>query len=762
MATREFRSLFVPHCDEAPVQIHNALDPGARQSPRARITVDSRIAFAVAVSLMSVPAWANSTATKHGGEWFDGDTWTTGIPSALDSATISPGDTVTVTRPGAGASMILNDGVIDVRIGTPPDLLLGSLGGGNMVIGYGGTGQVNLSGGATVSSGSVQLAYTSGSAGIITIDGTPNIFGDRSVWTNSGQFTVGGSGFGPGAGTVLLTNGGTIKSVNTFISSGTSTGAVDVNNSTWTNTSLFSVGHGGTLGALTIENHGIVNDLTGAIGSGDASTGTLGTAVVDNATWNNTGDFHVGSTASAQLTVVNGGIVKDTNGYIGYGASSVASASFSHGTWTNSGGLFVGFNGDGQLLIGDGSMVTSASAVLGRYEHAKGAVVLDNATWTNTGELVIGHGVTGLPGTHATGELVVRNGGKLTSTTGQIGYGAGSMGTVEVKGVNAAGTTSTWTMDGDLYIGNNGTGTLTIGDGGIVKSPTTFVGTGANAGAGGTLNLNGTPGRRGVLETGQIVQRQGTIIFDGGIVRASANQSDFLRNVSNVSVHANGAFIDSNNHNIGIGASLIGDGGLTKLGQGTLDLRGISSLGGLSTVDAGKLLINTRFSGDIQVNSGATLGGTGEVVGAVHVLAGGILSPGNSPGNLTLGSLTLDHDSILTIELGPLSDHLTINGDVILNGIVNFIGDPAYFTSGTRHSFISYTGTLTNHGIVLGSLPAGVDRSAFALDWSTPGLISVVATPPVPEPGTAAMLAIGVALLWSRGKLSREHRSTTG
>lgn len=721
------------------------------------------IAFSAAMSLMSASAWAGSTATKHGGDWFDGDTWTAGIPASIDSATISPGDTVTVLRTGAGANMIFNDGVIDVMIGKPPDFLVGSLNGGSMVIGYGGTGQVNLSGGATVSSSGVQLALASGSAGIITVDGVPNAFGDRAVWTNSGQFTVGGSGFGPGAGMVLVTNGGTIKSLNTFVSSGTSTGVVDVNNSTWTNTNLFSVGHGGTQGTLTIQNHGIVNDLTGAIGYGsgsaDSLTGTAGIAVVDNATWKNTGDFHVGFYARAQLTVVDGGIIKDTNGYIGYGSSSVASASFNHGTWTNSGGLFVGFNGDGQLLIGDGSVVTSATAIIGRHDRSKGAVVLDNATWTNAGELFVGHGVTGLPGTHATGDLVVRNGGKLGSATGQIGYGVGSTGTVEVKGVNAAGIASTWAVGSELYIGNNGTGTLTIGDGAIVTSPMSFVGTGANAGAGGTLNLNGALGRRGVLETGQIVHRQGAIIFDGGILRASANQSDFLRNVSNVSVHANGAFVDSNNHNVGVGTSLIGDGGLTKLGQGTLELRGISFLGGLSTVDAGKLLINTRFSGDIQVNSGATLGGGGEIVGAVHVLPGGILSPGNSPGNLTLGSLTLDHDSILTIELGPLSDHLSVNGDVILDGTINFIGDPAFFTNGTLPSFISYTGTLSNHGIVLGSLPAGVDHGGFALDFSTPGIIRVGATAPVPEPDTVIMLAIGVALLWSRGTLSRKHRT---
>lgn len=764
MTNREFHGLVVRRWNEALVHIDDDVNLNKWRAPRAPAKINGKtLAVTAAITLMSVPAWANSTATKNGGAWFDGDTWTSGIPAALDSATISPGNTVTVLRPGAGANMILNDGVIDVMIGTPPDFLVGSLSGGYMVIGYGGTGQVNLSGGATVSSSRVQLAYAPGSAGIITVDGVPNMFGDRSVWTNSGQFIVGGSGFGPGAGTVLVTNGGTIKSLDTFISSGTSTGAVDVNNSTWTNTNLFSVGHGGTQGTLTIENHGVVNDLTGAIGYGsgnaDSLTGTIGIAVVDNGTWNNTGDFHVGFYARAQLTVVNGGIIKDTNGYIGYGSSSVASASFNHGTWTNSGGLFVGFNGDGQLLIGDGSVVTSATAIIGRHDRAKGAVVLDNADWTNTGELFVGHGVTGLPGTHTTGDLVVRNGGKLGSATGQIGYGVGSTGTVEVKGINAAGTASTWIVGSELYIGNNGTGTLTIGDGGVVKSPMTFVGTGANAGAGGSLNLNGTPGRRGVLETGQIVRRQGVIILDGGILRASANQSDFLRDVSNVSVHANGAFVDSNNHNVGIGTSLIGDGGLTKLGQGTLELRGISFLGGLSTVDAGKLLVNTRFSGDIQVNSGATLGGSGEIVGAVHVLAGGILSPGNSPGNLTMGSLTLDHDSILTIELGPLSDHLTINGDVILDGTINFIGDPSFFTSGMLPSFISYTGTLTNHGIVLGSLPAGVDGSGFALDFSTPGVISIAA---VPEPSTAAMLAVGVALVLSRRKLFRESRLRIG
>ena len=718
---------------------------------------------AAALSVAGPSAWADTTETKSGGDWFDGGMWTNGVPSALDVATISAGSTVNIQKPGAGASVLYNNGIINVMVGDPPSMQSGSLAVGlQLVVGQSSTGQVKLSTGGRAFTTNVVLGYYPGSSGIVTVDGAPNLNGDRSAWTNSGEFIVGGSGFGPANGAVLVNNGGQMTTANTSVGSGASTGTVDLNNSTWTNTNLYKVGDGGTLGSLSITNHATLNTLTGVIGYGSGGSGTLsdtrGTAFIDRATWNNTGDFYVGGYARGQLDVVYGGVVKSATGYVGYGAGSVGTATFSESAWTNTGALYVGLYGDGSLTINQGASVTSAQGILGRYGQAKGAVAVDNGTWTNAGDLFVGHGVTGLPDTHPEGQLVVRNGGSVSSVSGFIGYGAGSKGTVEVKGVNDLGKASSWTMLGELHVGQSGIGTLTISAGGVVKSAVTYLGPEGAAPGGGTLNLNGTAAARGVLETSQVLRGQGSLFVDGGILRATTDQPGFLRNFGGVAVLANGVFVDSNGHQIGIDTTLTGPWGLTKLGQGTLDLHGLSFLGGLSTVDAGKLLINGNFTGNLQVNAGATLGGSGQINGSVNVLPGAVLSPGNSPGTLTLGSLTLGQDAHLIIELGALSDHLTINGDLTLDGFIDFIGDPVFYANGPLPSFISYTGTLIDHGIVIGTLPDGVDQQAFALDFSTPGVVGVrlgegSGTPTaVPEPSTTALMVLGVGMLLVRRK----------
>ena len=94
--------------------------------------------------------------------------------------------------------------------------------------------------------------------------------------------------------------------------------------------------------------------------------------------------------------------------------------------------------------------------------------------------------------------------------------------------------------------------------------------------------------------------------------------------------------------------------GLSKSGTGTLILTGTSTYSGLTDVQAGLLSVRGTLSNSaVHVESGATLGGTGTINGTVTVLSGGILSPGNSPGTLTVGSLVLNAGSFSNFDLGP-------------------------------------------------------------------------------------------------------------
>ena len=107
------------------------------------------------------------------------------------------------------------------------------------------------------------------------------------------------------------------------------------------------------------------------------------------------------------------------------------------------------------------------------------------SSWINTGTFV------GLNiGSFGTGTLTIANGGRVIDTTplvSNIGNSAGSRGTVTVTGAG-----SLWTDFAGIRIGNLGTGTLTIAEGGIVAAPSVAIA--ANAGSTGTLNIGAAAG----------------------------------------------------------------------------------------------------------------------------------------------------------------------------------------------------------------------------------------------------------------------------
>ena len=91
---------------------------------------------------------------------------------------------------------------------------------------------------------------------------------------------------------------------------------------------------------------------------------------------------------------------------------------------------------------------------------------------------------------------------------------------------------------------------------------------------------------------------------------------------------------------------------VTMNGTGKLILSNTNTYTGASTVNAGTLQVDgsVATSSSATVNTGGTLGGNGTVPATI-VNSTGVLSPGDSPGTITVASLTMTANSTLKEEL---------------------------------------------------------------------------------------------------------------
>ena len=155
-----------------------------------------------------------------------------------------------------------------------------------------------------------------------------------------------------------------------------------------------------------------------------------------------------------------------------------------------------------------------------------------------------------------------------------------------------------------------------------------------------------------------------------------------------------------------------------------------SAFGGLTTLNTGKLLVGDaaglgRLGGSLDVLNGATLGGSG-VIGSgagshVSIAAGGVLSPGNSIGTLSInGDLTLAAGSTVNMELGApgFSDRINVSGDLSLDGALNLTQsmNAADGAAGLGYyRLMTYGGVLSGAGLTVGQTPTINDPAAFEI-----------------------------------------------
>ncbi|NYT31082.1 autotransporter domain-containing protein [Rhizobium sp. WYCCWR 11128] len=455
--------------------------------------------------------------------------------------------------------------------------------------------------------------------------------------------------------------------------------------SPWTiNTDLLVGDQNGDDAALIIRNGGAVSNDIGVLGVDPGASGTV-TVTGAGSTWTNADDLYIGNEGTGTLTIENGGAVDNINGYIGYfsaAASGTVTVTGSGSTWTNSQDLTIGDSGAGTLIISNGGTVNSASGYISNDSTAIGEVIVTgpNSVWSNSTEVSVG--------TAGAGSLTISNGGSVTGSLGYVGFSTNGSGVVSVTG-----TGSSWISSSALFVGEFGSGSVTVENGGMISASGVVIAD--DSGATGTVELVGSAGSgRGVLETGYIDRGAGDagLVFDGGILRATGNEANFLGgfNAGDVMLDAGGAFIDTNGFAIGIGTDLQGAGGMTKQGAGTLTLSGASSYGGVTTVEAGTLQAGSA-SAFVQNGAYAVNGGILDLGG--FDLAMGELS--GSGGEIAIGGaeLTLDQTS-----------NTTYGGIFSGSGDVTMLGSGTLRLTGNSSGYAGTTTVSDGRLIVNGSL----------------------------------------------------------
>lgn len=422
------------------------------------------------------------------------------------------------------------------------------------------------------------------------------------------------------------------------------------------------------------------------------------------------------STASA-LTVISGATL-DLNDFDhslraldGAGTVDLGSAALTLGDNDTSNSFSGAIQGSGRLIKhGMGNLTLSgASTYQGGTTLSGGTLTVGHNTALGTGELTVDGDATldTSSSLELDNDITIDGATELTLTGDQNltlhGVLAGN-GSLTKNGTYALSLSGTNTFSGDL---NLLSGSVTLAGDNVLTQSNLNIASGATAYIAGSNGFNGLSGE-GTLTVGV-----GHTVSVGG--------------------DDTGSTFDGN---------VISGGILDKLGTGTLELNGDSVVQMGTRVSAGALVVGSTpgsiasLESDVEVASGATLSGSGTIDGAVTIANGGHLAL-ISGSTLSVGSLVLNADSNFDAGLGAPSTTalLDVNGDLTLDGKLN-VSDVGGFGLGV-YRLVDYSGTLTNHGLSLGSLPSGVASGLLQLQTAVINQVNLLyslPTPPGPGP----------------------------
>jgi len=459
-------------------------------------------------------------------------------PGADEDGTLNilGGSAVTAAAVNAGSISFFSDAIINVDgAGSTLDIA------GNLDLGRGNDvsqaaqdrrDQLNVSGGTVTIGGTAILNTTSGvtlSGGQITAGGWVRNAASNfdhtggTLTIDGGDFSSGTSGFnftGADRPVIELINGATHNGVN-----------IDMRNAEWHALS------GSTITATTLE-------LFNSTGTGDPTE-----MVIDASTLTLTGELNVGTNGGdGELTVRNGSTASSSAlriGFSGSGATGTVTID-GPGTTFTAGTLFTGngTNNNGDLIISDGALLTITGAANGNTTVGDDGTGLATITVTGdnggpstldaAGFMWIG-GSDNENGGDAT--IDIEEGGLMNSDGAIVGFGNGG-GSDGTGVVNITGPESFWNAiangTNDLFIGDNGNGTLNVTAGGRVDADALVIGDEA----GSETALVTIDGDDSIINVSGLIHigsgRKGTLnLTDGAALNTGINNSSAEARIGN-------------------------------------------------------------------------------------------------------------------------------------------------------------------------------------------------------------------------------------
>jgi len=497
----------------------------------------------------------------------------------------------------------------------------------------------------TVADGAKFIVGTDDAIGAVTNAGTIelNAASQQASLSNSG---VVNANFASPSLAALYVTGSTTNSGTINFASGVKAVLNDVTNSGTINQATSS-----TINATSIANSQTVNSDGQILVSGAVNNSATGTMTLTaNSSLTTVGDFTNAGTVAEQgtLTVgknlVNSGQLSDaTTLYVGANATNsgtltAASDVLVRGSLTNSGTISV--SGDttvvGSYTQNAGSLTVAGDLSTGSLSGAGGAIRLANGSVYTINQTANGTYAGSISGT---GSSVIKNGSATLTLSGAAGSFAPSYLDIEAGkiAVNGAGI-----LDNALSVNVAANGALQLVAGNQTINNLTgrgLIDLGAN-----TLNLaNGGSFYGTINGTGQIKVTSGTFSL-GSTINATGSGFEVDRG-STLNILTGGTLNTT---------SLLVNGGLLNL-LGTVNASSTVVNGGgtLHLGNADGSVGGTLSSATVLVNGGGTLSGVGTINGSVTIggTSAGTLTPGNSPGVISMTNLTLGNLSTAQMEI---------------------------------------------------------------------------------------------------------------